>query len=475
MKDIDVLIVGGGISGLSVAWWLAQNGIHSEIWEQNSRLGGKIRSHYSDGYLTEQAASLIINFRPEINRLLKASGLDGKKVARSAMAEAHRYLFNNGKLQPVPSRPAEMLFSPLWSWHGKMRLLAELFIPKGGGNNETVAEFINRRLGSEVLEKAMEPFVGGTLAADADHANARTTLPRLTALEQRYGSITLGILAHRLLRRHTTVNNEAFSFHGGMSTLVQSLAAASASPIHTGRKIIGLVRDGSRWRVSGCSGNEEYSLRARHVVISTPANAAAQLLRPLNSTLGSALDTIAYAPLAIVHMGFSRQQIRHPLDGSGFLTPAKTGLAFNGNLWMSSLFPSRTPEGKVLLTSYAGGCRAPQMINWGHQALAAAVCRDLKPVLGLRGEPEWLRIDQHEQALPLYHGNYQQRLSTIGQQLQQLPGLHLAANYKGGISVRDRILCGAGTAKTITQQLNEKQTTTGSFSVGMQPSPGLSG
>lgn len=472
MSDVDVLIIGGGISGLSVAWWLAQNGIQSEVWEQDSRLGGKIHSHSSDGYLTEQAASLIINFRPEINQLLKATGLDEKKVTRSMKAGAHRYLFHNGKLQPVPSRPAEMLFSSLWSWQGKIRLLAEPFIPKGGGSNETVAGFISRRLGSEVLEKAMEPFVGGTLAADAGHANAWATLPRLTALEQRYGSITMGILFNRLLRRRTAIINDAFSFQGGISTLVQALAATPACRIHTGRKTTGLAWDGSAWRVSGCSESEEFNLRARHVVISTPANAAARLVHPLNNELGTTLGTIPYAPLAVIHMGFSQEQISHPLDGSGFLTPADAGLAFNGNLWMSSLFPDRAPKGKALLSCYIGGCRAPQMVNWKKQALAATVCRDLKPILGLRGEPEWLRIDRHQHALPLYHGNYQRRLSAIEQQLQRLPGLHLVANYKGGVSIRDRVLCGANTAKEITQQLHKQRAGKTFFPAGMQRSPG---
>ncbi|HFC53679.1 MAG TPA: protoporphyrinogen oxidase [Gammaproteobacteria bacterium] len=459
MDETEVAIVGGGISGLSVAWWLAQRGIPSEIWERAHHPGGKIRSHAADGYLTERAANLILNFRPEIDLLLRRSGLERHRIRRSLRAEAHRYLLLEGSLRPLPAHPLRLLLSPIWSWRGKLRLLAEPFIPRAGGEQESVARFVRRRFGAELLEKAMEPFVAGTLAADASQADAAATLPRLTALERRYGSITAGVVASRLLRRRTAVPGEAFSFTGGISTLVEALAAAPGVRLHTGTAATRLARDGSGWLVSGRGAGRERLLRARQLVLCTPARTAARLLSPLDRELGAALAAIPYAPLAVVHTGFRREQIRHPLDGSGFLTPAGAGLSFNGNLWMSSLFPGRAPPGRVLLTSYIGGCRAPQMVEWEEQRLVEALCRDLQPILGLRGEPEWLRIDRHQRALPLYHGAYQRRLALIEQRLRALPGLHLAANYMGGVAVRDRILCGAGLARRIARQPGKRRAT----------------
>ena len=453
MSDVEVIVIGGGISGLSVGWWLTQRGIDCEIWERDARPGGKIGSRWADGYLTERAASLIVNARPEIGRMIHEAGLGDEKLPRSRRAEKRRYLLHEGRLEAVPSRPLGMLRSPLWSWRAKLRMLAEPLIPRrSDGRPESVARFVSRRLGPEILEKALEPFVAGTLAADATLADARATLPRLTALEERHGSITFGILAHRLLRRRETAVDESFSFRGGLSALVDGLAASLAPRIRTGTKALKIAREGALWRIEGQGAGGGLSPRTRHVVLSLPASAAARLLTPLDEELGASIDTIPYAPLAVVHMGFSRQQISHPLDGSGFLTPASAGISFNGTLWMSSLFPNRAPEGKVLLSSYVGGSRAPQMVNWEQEMLVAAVCRDLRPIIGLKGEPEWFHVDRHRQALPLYHGDYQRRLATIGWRLQRLPGLHLAANYRGGVSVRDRILCGARLAEEIARR-----------------------
>ncbi len=459
MSEVDVLVIGGGISGLSVGWWLTQKGIACEIWEQKPRPGGKIGSQRTAGYLTERSASLIMNFRPEVTQLIQESGLNDEKRLRPREAEMHRYLLHEGRLEPLPTHPLGILHSPLWSWRGKLRLLAEPLIPRRQEPHESVARFVARRLGPEILEKAMEPFVGGTLAADAELADARATLPRLTALEQRYGSITLGVLAHRLFRRREAAINEAFSFQEGISALVEGLASTLSRRIHTNRKALKLTRDGPCWRIEGQTKSGVFTRHARHVVLSTPAPVAGELLTPLDEELGTAIGTIPYAPLAVLHMGFSREQIAHPLDGSGFLTPASAKLSFNGNLWMSSLFPNRAPEGKVLLSSYIGGCRAPQMVHWETERVVAVVRRDLGPIIGLHGEPEWVHIDRHPQALPLYHGDYQRRLSTIERRLQRLPGLHLTANYRGGISVRDRIVCGAKTAAEIARQLERRGVT----------------
>ena len=212
MDDVDTLIIGGGISGLSIAWWLAQEGLSCQIWEADSRPGGKIRSQQKDGYLTERAASMLMNFRPEVAELIDAAGLTDKKTRRAKEAESNRFLVNNGQLTALPMKAKAMLLSPIWSLGAKLRLLAEPFVPPNGNHDETVSQFITRRLGREVLEKAMEPFVAGTLAGDADLASATATLPRLTALEHRYGSITAGIIVNKLRRRQTACVTETFSF-----------------------------------------------------------------------------------------------------------------------------------------------------------------------------------------------------------------------------------------------------------------------
>lgn len=450
--DCDVLVIGGGISGLANAWWLAREGLSVEVWESEERSGGKIMSSRSGGYLTERAAAMVLNFRPEVAELLHETGLEREKTARMSGAEAHRYLLHKGRLQALPMRLGGMLASPLWSPLGKLRLMLEPFILTAGAGDETVSSFVQRRFGREMLEKAMEPFVAGTLAADPELTSAAAALPRLTALEKRYGSVAAGILVNRILQRSTAATTETFSFRGGIGTLTDALSQSPHIRLHPGRRAVELVRKKNGWLATAETRSGSCSLQARQVVVATPSAAAAALTRPLDGKLAGLLQGITYAPVAVVHTGMERSAIGHPLDGTGFLAPRKEGRALTGNLWMSALFPGRAPAGKALLTSYLGGSRAPQVMEWHDERLVDEVLTTLEPLLGIKSAPEMVRIDRHSQALPVYHGAYQARMRAVEVQLKLLPGLHLEANYIGGVSVRDRLARGRALARKIVAE-----------------------
>ncbi len=450
----DVLIIGGGISGLCVGWGLARRGVRAELWEADERPGGKIRSHREAGYLTEQAAALLLNFRPEVDRFIRATGLAPYKAGRDRAREGRRYLVQDGRLRPVPGGLGGLMISDLWSLRAKLRMLSEAFVPARADDGESVARFITRRLGREMLEKAIDPFVAGTLASDPEAADARCTLPRLTALETRYGSITLGVLVNRLLRRRSAHVHETFSFDAGMERLTSTLAGTPGLTLRTGHRALEIAPTASGWRVTGQNADGELECRARRVVLSVPAPRAARLLAPLDRDIGELLDGIRYAPLAVVHLGLEQRSIRHALDGTGFLTPRREQLNVNGNLWLGSLFPERAPPGHTLLTSYVGGSRHPRRADWGDARLLDAVLADLRPLLGIQGEPDYLRVERHHQALPQYHGHYGARLRALDTRLALLPGIELAANYKGGVSVRDRIAQGLIAAERVHRSLS---------------------
>ena len=449
MDKVDVLIIGGGISGLASAWWLARSGLSVEVWEASQRLGGKIMSTRQDGYLTERAAAMVLNFRPEVAELVREAGLESAKTKRLPAAEACRYLLHRGRLKALPMRLGPMVVSPLWSLRGKLRLLAEPFIFSSARDDESVSEFITRRLGREVLEKAMEPFVAGTLAADVDQASAAAVLPRLMALEQRYGSIGAGVLVNRVLHRRTASTTETFSFRGGMSALVEALAKTPGINLRTGHAAEELVREQNGWQAAAATPHGQRTVSASHVIVATPAPAAAALVNPLDNELAELLHGIGYATVSVVHAGMDRDAVGHPLDGTGFLAPKGESAALTGNLWMSALFPDRAPPGKVLLTSYLGGARAPQVADWDDGRLVDETLRTLRPLMDLKSDPEMVRIDRHCEALPSYHGAYQARMQAITARLQHIPGLHLEANYRGGVSVRDRLVCGHAVADRI--------------------------
>lgn len=442
MDKIDVLVIGGGITGLASAWWLARGGLSVAVWEAGDRPGGKILSSRQEGYLTERAASMVLNFRPEVSELMREAGLESVKTLRRDEAESHRFLLHEQRLKALPMRMGAMLASPLWSLGGKLRLLAEPFVFSRGATGESVSAFITRRLGREVLEKAVEPFIAGTLAADTDSTCAAAALPRLTALERRYGSLAAGVLANRILRRRTACSTEVFSFREGMGTLVDRLAQTPGVTLRTGHAVSALVAQEEGWQVTASSRQGERTAHARHVIVATPAPAAAALLEEVDRELSGLLRGIDYASVALVHLGLAREAVAHALNGTGFLAPKAESPVLTGNLWASTLFPNRAPAGKVLLTSYLGGARAPQASDWSDTQLVDETLKTLRPLIGLKANPEMVRVDRQSEALPLYHGAYQKRMQLIGARLNRIPGLHLEGSYREGVSVRDRLLRG---------------------------------
>jgi len=458
MSEIDVLVVGGGISGLSIAQRLTLEGACVEVWEKETRPGGKIRSDSHDGYLTERAAAMLLNFRPEVNQFITECGLDKYRNPRADTS--HRYVVNNGQLIKLPMKLGPLLASEVWSTGGKLRMMLEPFVRKGGSESETVSQFITRRLGREVLDNTMGPYVAGLLASDPDQANARSVLPRLVALERRYGSIAMGAFVHRVLKRKTGTETEAFSFHGGMATLVESLASIDGVSFRGGHTVTEIAKSGNSWHAVATTSGADRHVKARQLVISTPADTAATLLGGHSTELGRLLNGIEYASLSVVHTGFDRSAISHPLDGNGFLTQVDNGTALTGCMWMSSLFTDHAPPDKTLLCNYLGGARHPEAVTWDDTRLISETMKSLRPLLDISGEPEFVHIDRHKEGLPLYHGNYYIRTQRLEQLLTQLPGLHVEANFRGGISVRDRIVCAMRAADRICRQLQSSSSTT---------------
>jgi oxygen-dependent protoporphyrinogen oxidase len=456
MNHTEVLIIGGGISGLSTANWLAQQGIEVELWEADSRTGGKIRSHKEEGYLTEQAAGILMNFRPQVDQLINQLNLNESKSLRSKALSRH--IIHKGHLTEMPMTIQGMMTSPLWSRKTKLQLATEWLIPKSKKPHESVSDFIERRFGREILEKAIDPFIAGTLASDPNLADAAAVLPRLTALESRYGSITAGILIHKLIKRRRVNNAEAFSFKGGMQQLTDRLSESPDINIRRNHKAVAIEPTKEGWSATASTFSGERTIRCKHLVLCTPADISASLMADIDQSICNHLQSIEYAPLAIVHYGFDPSQIKHPLNGSGFLIPKSERYSFNGNLWMSTLFNHRAPDGKVLMTSYMGGARRPEQVRWSDKKLHLTLQQNLEQLLGISEEAEYQRIDRHTQGLPLYHGAYQQRMVQLQKGVESWQGLHLSANYLGGVSVRERIFQGLQTAEKIKHALGCRET-----------------
>ena len=453
-RHTDVVIIGAGISGLASARSLSSLGIESIVLEKSSRVGGLIQTSDEDGYVTDHAASMVLNFSAKVSDFLLLTGLDHLRVERKEINR--RYIIKNNQLCAVPNTITGMMLGGLFSTRTRMKLMAEPFIPASKDDNESVADFIRRRVGQQVLDLAIDPYVSAVLGCDPEKACARSTLPRLKILEQTFGSFSAGILLKRILPGHKGVPQQAFSFRGGMQTLTDSLAADKGVEIKTDQHIEQVQKLKRGWQVTARQGDQLLQIHARHLIFTTPADVSAHLIKRVQPDTASLLNKIQYAPISQIHLGFDRQAFKHPLDGNGFLTPSKSSIALRGSLWMSNLIDGRAPDGKVLTSNFIGGATQLNSIQFSDQKLTDLALLSLRQLCGLQQPPEMVRINRHTRGLPLYHGHYFELGKAIENSLQSAPGLHLVANYLHGISIRDRILQASSVAQKIHTQLQSQ-------------------
>jgi len=449
----NIIVIGGGISGLSTAFWLRQKGYEVTVLECDARAGGVIRSERIKGYTIDHAANCLMNFLPEVNHLIETVGLTGEQVFRKQGANK-RYLLKQGRPQAVPLTPKEIFTSSFWPWSAKLRMVMEPLIPASSPDaEETVAGFIRRRFGREFLEQAIDPFVAGTLSGDPERTCVQSAMPKFYGLEQKHGSVIRGAIANKLAGIRTRCPVQMSSFRTGMEALPMAIARYLGDRVLTGARVNSIERIGQRWVVTAVYAGSMMQIEADAVVTAVPAQAAAQLLTPLSDLLADQLRGIVYAPMGVLTLGFRVQDIAHPLDGIGCLVPGRENRKLLGSLWNSSLFAHRAPEGRVLLTCYLGGMRNSEMLKHDDQRLTDLAMSDLGKMLGIKGEPEFVRLIRHERGLPQYHLGHQQRLATMNEQLSLLPGLYLTGNYIDGVSVRDRIARGKQLAERIFAEI----------------------
>ncbi|CAM3263513.1 protoporphyrinogen oxidase [Rhodothermus bifroesti] len=454
----SVGIVGAGIAGLVAAYYLKRRGLEVTIFEATDRVGGFMQSEQAEGFLVEYGPQTLQRTSTEFEHLLRALDLEEACIPASPLA-AHRFIVRRGQPVPLPRTPLELLRTPLLSPRARLRLLAEPFIaPADRFTEETVAAFAQRRLGAEALDYLVEPFVAGIFAGDPKHLSVRHAFPQLHRLEQRFGSLTWGAIRSLPERRyHPAPRRSMFSLVGGLGQLPQALAQKLQGNIVYNATVVA-VRWGDKtpWTLTYRQGAHVANQLFDVIICAAPLHQLAQL-EILPSIERHPLPKVIHPPLALVALGFRKEQVAHPLNGFGLLVPAvERSFQILGTLFSSSIFPNRAPEGHVLLTTFVGGQRHPELALLSEEKLETLVRRDLERLLGISGPPVFRRVWRWERSIPQYHVGYDAVLVCLREIEVRRPGLFLAGNYRNGISVVDAAKSGLQAAQQVIFYLRQE-------------------
>jgi oxygen-dependent protoporphyrinogen oxidase len=451
----SVVVIGGGISGLCLAYWLRKKDISVTVLESAGTPGGTMKTVRQGEWLIETGPNSALDTTPLFGELFGELGIQDE-VLYAGGNSSNRYILRAGTLHPLPTGPGAFLASRLWTLGGKLRLLKEPFIGRAAAE-ESIAAFVERRLGREFLDYAINPFVAGVYAGNPAALSVREAFPKLYALEEKYGGILKGAVlsARERKKRAETAKNTAkmFSFRDGMETFPKSLARALGASVQTGCTVESVIpmRAGQFpvYTVTYEQNGVRMQREANVVVLATPTHSAAKIIRPIDPEMAATLESVYYPPVAEVFVGFPLAQIRRPLDGFGFLVPEKERRNLLGCIWSSSLFPGRAPAGQAALTCFVGGSRQPELASLADGELRRIVLDELRSLLPAEGEPTLVNIIRWERAIPQYTLGYRKVLAAMDRFERNFQGAFFCSNARGGIAVGDCVMSAHATAARI--------------------------
>jgi len=456
------VIVGGGIAGLTAAFSLQESGATDFVLiERAESFGGKITSAQQDGFLVEGGPDSFLAQRPAARELCERLGLADQLVGSSTGADATTYVWSHGRLHPMPE--GMMLMAPtmalpflrtrLISWRGKLRMGMEFLAPRAAcDQDESLADFVRRRLGSEALDKIAGPLMAGIHAADPERLSLRSTFPVFQEMERQHGSLLRGMMKRSRRRPAASAGGSAMftTLRGGLQQLTDSIAARlPREKLRGGCSVLSVIERDSRYMVRLGDGS---SILADDIVFATPAYVTADLVQQIDPFLASRLRAIRYVSTATVSLGFKRSEVRHPLRGSGFIVPRSEGRSITACSWSSQKFPHRAPSDCVLLRVFIGGALAEHLAEQDDAALIELAREELRVTLGIDAAPLLARARRWHKANPQYEVGHEQRVADIERELGRLPGLHLAGAAYRGAGIPDCIQSGMKAARAIVTQ-----------------------
>jgi oxygen-dependent protoporphyrinogen oxidase len=462
-----IVIVGAGISGLCTAHYLVKTlsaaGREAEIilFEAEQVPGGKMRTIREDGFNLEWGPNGFLTNKPYSMELVKELGIENR-LARSSDLARKRFIYSGGRLHRLPETPQAFFSSNLLSLRGRLRILGEPFA-KGPprGVDESLGDFARRRLGSEALEKLLDPMVTGIYAGDPDRMSLRACFPLIYDLERKYGGLVKGMISLRRERRKAGEKREMsagpggvlMSFDAGVQTLTDVLASLLADGLHTNVAVESVRQRDGRFLLSLVEQGMRGEIDADALVLAIPAYAASTALGSLDPQISDALSAIPYSPVSVVALGYEQAALGNPLDGFGFLIPRLEKRRVLGALWDSSVFPNRAPAGKALIRVMVGGVRNPELAALPDGDLVALTREELAATMGITAAPALARSFFHDKGIPQYLVGHGKVLDRIDGRLAAFPGLYLNSNAYRGIALNDCVLQSRLTAERIAREL----------------------
>ncbi len=461
-----VAIVGGGITGLAAAYHLEEQAkagdlpLACRLIERQSQFGGKILTERIDGFIIEGGPDSFISMKPWGIELCQRLGL-ADHLTGTNPDQKQIYLLRKGRLVELPegvmalmpTRLWPFVRSPLISPLGKLRMGLDLFIPpKTDKQDESLASFVQRRLGREALERLAEPLLAGIYAGDPRQMSLASTFPQFREIEQNYGSLTRGMLARRRAMPPASSRYTMFmTLKEGMGELVETLTKRlDPSTRMAGSGVTGIQPRSMTYELLLADGQR---LEADAVILATPAFVTADLLKQLNSSLADRLRRIPYVSTATVSLAYKRSGFSHPLNGFGFVVPRSEQRTILACTWTSTKFPHRAASDHVLVRCFVGGAGREELALHEESTLVKMVCEDLKAIMGVSTEPALAKVYRWEKANPQYNVGHLEQVAEIEKMTAQHPGLFITGAAYRGVGVADCIHQGIQTAEKVLTHL----------------------
>ncbi len=446
-----VAVIGAGISGLSAAHFLKRGGAEVEVLEKAGVPGGTIGSKLVDGYLVENGPNSTSETNLVIDELLSDLSIKEEKVYADENAK-YRFILRDGKLHALPSGPGSFFSTKLWTLSAKLRLFGEPFVGRAA-YEESVADFVTRRLGQEFLDYAINPFVAGVYAGNPSELSVRAAFPKLYALEEKYGGLLKGTVKGARERKKrpekARISSKLFAFKSGMGILPSRIAKSLDRSVRYDVSVEGIKSDGGKYIVSFLNNRKLENDAFDAVVLSVPSYAAAGIVKSWLPELSSELSKIKYPPVAVAVLGYKREQIKIDLRGFGFLVPEIENRKILGTIWSSSIFPERAPEGSVELTTFVGGSRQPKLAAEPADEIAKVAHKENAALMNIEGDPAFRAVMKWDKAIPQYNIGHLAIIDAVRHVESLHKGFYICSNYREGISVSDCIANGKKTAEAI--------------------------